>query len=337
MRTYLLRRLLLIPPTLLGVTLLVFFVTRIVPGGPLERALMERAAASEGSRGSQGSGQAISESQRQQLAAYYGFDKPFLPAYVEWLGKVLRGDLGDSYRFGEPVGSLILSRLPVSLTYGAVTLLFVFGICIPLGVAKALQHRTGFDNATSALVFFGYAIPGYALGAILVVYLAARLEWFPMGGFVSDAWYDKGFWARLLDWAHHAVLPITCYIVGAFAFLTMLVKNNLLDNLAADFVRTAVAKGVTFRTAVFHHALRNSLIPLATYFGASLGALVGGSFIIETIFDINGMGLLGYTSVVDRDYPTVMGVLLVSSLVLLLGNIVGDVLAALADPRIRFK
>jgi microcin C transport system permease protein len=341
MRTYFLRRFLLIPPTLLGITLIVFMITRVVPGGPIERALMEARMADTGGGGTVSSADsnrgALSEEQMKSLKEYYGFDRPPLEAYFVWLGKVVRGDLGTSYRYNEPVLDIILSRVPISLTYGAVTLFLVYAVCIPLGILKAIKHRTFVDNATSALVFIGYAIPGYALGALLVVYLAARWSWFPMGGFRGDSFDDLSAWGKLVDLAHHGVLPLTCYTIGSFAFVTLLLKNQLMDNLAADFVRTAVAKGVSFRQAVMKHALRNSLIPLATYFGQSVTVLVGGSFLVEFIFDINGMGLLGYTSVVDRDYPTVMGVLLVSSLLLLLGHILADVLVALVDPRIRFN
>jgi microcin C transport system permease protein len=338
MRDYFLRRLMLIVPTLLGVTLLVFAITRVVPGGPVERAIMEAqmggvgdTARTDVSRG------AISEEQLAALKAYYGFDKPILQAYLSWLGKLVRGNLGMSYRFNEPVLSIILDRLPVSLFYGGITIVLVYGVCIPLGIMKAMRHRTLFDNTTSILVFVGYAVPGYALGAILVVFLAARLEWFPMGGFVSPYFYDLGFWGRVRDLAHHAVLPLLCYVIGSFAFVTLLMKNHLMDSLAADFVRTAVAKGVSFRAAVLKHALRNSLIPIATHFGQNLSVLVTGSFLIEFIFDINGMGLLGLSSIFDRDYPTVMGVLVVSSFVLLICNIISDILVALIDPRVRFK
>jgi microcin C transport system permease protein len=202
---------------------------------------------------------------------------------------------------------------------------------------KAIRHRTVIDNATSVLVFVGYAIPGFALGSLLVVFLAARAGWFPMGGFVGENFKELGPMGKLGDFAHHAALPLTCYMVGSFAFVTFLVKNQLMDNLAADYVRTAVAKGVTFRRAVLHHAFRNSLIPLATDFGQGLTVLVGGSFLIESIFDIDGMGLLGYRSVVDRDFQVVMGVLLISSLLLFLGNLVGDLLVAMVDPRVRFN
>jgi len=336
MRDYFIRRFLLIIPTLLGVTFLVFALTRFVPGGPLERALMEARMGESGRGADRGRG-ALSEADLQGLKEYYGLDKPIPVAYALWLGKVVRGDLGMSNRFGEPVRTLIWERLPVSLFYGGITLLLVYTICIPLGIAKAIKHRTSFDNLTSALVFIGYAIPGYALGAILIVFLASRLRWFPMGGFVSAEFPDLSVGGKFADLAHHAVLPLLCYCITSFAFVTLLMKNHVMDNLAADFVRTAVAKGVTFRQAVLKHALRNSMIPIATNFGQNLTVLVTGSYLIEFIFDINGMGLLGLQSVFDRDYMAVMGVLLVSTIVVLIGNILSDVLIALIDPRVRFR
>jgi len=340
MRDYFIRRLLLIPPTLFGVTLIVFLITRAVPGGPLERALMEMRqldAASGRSGGMAGQNMALSEEQINQLKAYYGFDKPVLVSYAHWVGNVLTGDLGKSYRYNEPVTAIIRERMPVSIFYGVVTLIITYGVCIPLGVLKALKHRTVIDNATSVLIFVGYAIPGYVLGALLLLFFSARLEWFPMGGFTSFDFVDMSPWEKVKDIIHHAILPLTCYLVGSFAMTTLLMKNHLMDNLAADYVRTAIAKGVPFRDAVIRHALRNSLIPIATTFGQNITLLVSGSFLIETIFDINGFGLLGITSILDRDYPIVMGVILIGSLLLMLGNILSDVLVALIDPRIRFK
>lgn len=337
MRAYFLRRLLLLPPTLIGITLIVFFITRIVPGGPLEQAIME-AQMMAGAHGMHPGGQnsALSADQMQQLNAYYGFDKPWYEGYVLWLGKVFTGDLGTSYRYNEPVWSLMLERFPVSLFYGGVTLILTYAVCIPLGILKAIRHNTWIDTSSSVVIFVGYAVPGYVLGALLLVFFAARLRWFPMSGFTGDDFSSLGFLGKAGDLARHAVLPLICYMVGSFAFVTLLMKNHLLDNLAADYMRTAVAKGVSGRTAVLRHALRNSLIPLATMFGQNISLVVFGSFLIETIFDINGFGLLGYNSVLDRDYPVVMGVLLVTTILLLLGNILSDALVALADPRVKF-
>jgi microcin C transport system permease protein len=325
---------------LIGVTIIVFAITRLVPGGPLERAIMESQMmdATGGSVSqSAGQGMAISEAQLAQLKAYYGFDKPLLESYIIWTGKVLSGDLGSSYRYNEPVWDVIQSRFPVSIYYGLITLVLTYLVCIPLGVVKAVRHRSAIDTASSIVIFIGYAIPGYALGSLLLLYFSVKLEWLPMGGFVSFSFYDKTLWGQIKDLLEHSVMPLICYMVGSFALVTLLLKNHLMDNLAADYVRTAIAKGVPFRRAVFSHALRNSLIPIATTFGQSITLLVGGSFLIEFIFDINGFGLLGLTSILDRDYPVVMGVVLLGSLLLLIGNVLSDILVALVDPRVRFQ
>ena len=417
MRDYFIRRFLLILPTLLGATLVVFFITRITPGGPLEAAL-QSAASVQMERGMKDAGASLSEEQKQSMAAYYGFDRPFFPAYLAWLGIIpreedkqylkfdkdkqelpvtlrellpreqwkpnnayrvtqatvsrsgqlsatdptalsawrtrvdagkdqvqvfrprvsglLQGDLSVSTRYNEPVANMIRGRLPISIFYGLATFLITYLICIPLGVVKAIQHRTALDSATSVLIFVGYAIPGFVLASVLVVYLAARLGWFPTGGFVSENFESLSFGGKIWDLLHHAALPLVCYLIGSFAFMTMLVKNNLMDNLAADYVRTAIAKGANFKRAVLVHALRNSLIPIATTLGHVVTIFVAGSVLIEMIFEINGYGLLGYYSIVDRDYPLVMGILALDVLLLMLGNILSDFFVALADPRIRF-
>jgi len=341
MRDYFIRRFLLIPPTLLGITLIVFLITRVVPGGPLERAIMEMQqvdmGGGRGAGGPAGGNMAISNAQLEELKAYYGFDKPALVSYGLWLGKVVRGDLGQSYRYNEPVWNIIKSRFPVSLYYGLITLVITYAISIPLGILKAIRHRSLVDNATSIFIFMGYAVPGYVLGALLLLFFAARLEWFPMGGFTSYDFSDLSLGGKIWDLIRHSTLPLICYLVGSFAVTTLLMKNHLMDNLAADYIRTAIAKGVSFRQAVLKHALRNSLIPIATTFGQNITLLVTGSFLIETIFDINGFGLLGLSSIFDRDYPVVMGIIFIASLLLLLGNIISDALVALIDPRIRFK
>lgn len=340
MRDYFIRRLLLIPPTLLGVTIIVFAITRLVPGGPLERAIMEsqqlNATTGVGTRMA-GQGMALSDDQLLRLREYYGFDKPILISYFDWVTKVIRGDLGSSYRYNEPVLDVIQDRFPVSLYYGLVTLVITYLVCIPLAVLKAIKHRTMIDNFSSILIFIGYAIPGYALGSLLLLYFSVRLEWFPMGGFVSYSFEEKDAFGKTMDIVNHSILPLICYLVGSFALVTLLLKNHLLDNLAADYIRTAIAKGVSFRKAVTRHAMRNSLIPIATTFGQNITLLVSGSFLIETIFDINGFGLLGLTAILDRDYPVVMGVVLLASFLLLIGNIISDFLVALVDPRIRFQ
>jgi len=337
--SYFIRRLLLIIPTFIGITLLVFAVTRVVPGGPIERMLNERAI-SGGERGGGrtqiGSGSVLSDEQLQQLRVYYGFDKPIFVSYVGWLGDVLVLDLGRSTRYNEPVWDTIRDRFPVSIFYGLATLVLTYAVCIPLGIAKAIRHHSHFDNITSGVVFFGYAIPGYVVGIALLVYFASQLGWFPLGGFVSEGFAELGTWAKIKDVTVHAVLPLLSYMAGSFAVTTFMMKNSLMDNLSADYVRTAIAKGLTFRQAVYRHAVRNSLIPIATSFGGNIALILTGSFLIERIYNIDGFGLLGFESLVERDYPVVMGILVISSLLFLVGNILSDICVALVDPRVKF-
>ena len=341
--SYFIRRFLLIVPTFIGISLLVFTLTRLVPGGPIERMLNEAAMAANETgastlvSGYDGvGGSTLSAEQLEELKAYYGFDKPVLISYVEWLGKVLVLDLGTSSRYGEPVWDTIRDRFPISIFYGVITLILTYGICIPLGIAKAIRHKSSFDNVTSAIVFFGYAVPSYVVGIAALTLFASEWELFPLGGFVSDDFEDLGFWDQVKDVFSHAVLPLLAYLAGSFAVTTLMMKNALMDNLAADYVRTAIAKGMGFRTAVFRHALRNSLIPIATSFGGNISLILTGSFLIEKIFNIDGFGLLGFESLVERDYPIVMGILVISSLLFLIGNILSDVCVALVDPRVKF-
>ena len=345
MTQYFIRRLLLIVPTFIGITILVFVITRFVPGGPIERMIAEvqQAAMQSGAGTMQSSGSGIGaatldEDQIRQLEQYYGFDKPVLVSYWEWLLKVVQFDLGVSTRYSEPVWDTIRERLPVSAFYGIATMLITYFISIPLGYLKAIRHNSHFDHASSIVVFIGYAIPSYVVGIILLVVFASNLEWFPMGGFYSDDFDDlETRWEQVADVFYHAALPLLAYVAGSFAVMTFMMKNALMDNLAADYVRTAIAKGIPFRQAVTRHAMRNSLIPIATHFGNNISVIIGGSFLIEKIFNIDGLGLLGYESIVERDYPIVLGVLVISAILQLVGNILSDICVALVDPRVQFR
>lgn len=341
MTAYFIRRFLLIIPTFLGITILVFAVTRVVPGGPIERMLTEAQFAAGDQVSFQGDNQGIagstlSEAQMQQLREYYGFDKPILVSYAYWLKDVLQLDLGYSTRYGEPVWESIRQRLPISIYYGVMTLILTYIVCIPLGVLKAIKHKTAIDNISSILVFIGYAIPGYVVAVIVITLFAFYLEWFPLSGFVSDDFEDLSLIQQIGDILYHSILPLIAYMSGSFAVMTFLMKNSLMDNLASDYVRTAMAKGLDFKRAVIGHAMRNSLIPIATNFGQIITLFLAGSFLIEKIFNIDGLGLLGYESLVERDYPVILGVLVISSILSLLGNILSDICVALVDPRIKF-
>ncbi len=329
----------LIIPTFIGVTLLVFAITRMVPGGPIERMISQmQIASSDVSVGSSDSiaGNSISDEQIQELREYYGFDKPILVSYFDWMKQVVQLDLGTSSRYDEPVLDIIAERLPISIFYGVTTLILSYLICIPLGIIKAIRHNGIVDNVSSIIIFIGYAIPGYVLGIGLLWLFAVHLEFFPMGGFVDDDFEDFTRWEQVKDVLYHAVLPLLSYMIGSLAVMTLMMKNSLLDNLAADYVRTAMAKGMSFKMAVIKHAFRNSFIPLATHIGNGISVILSGSFLIEKIFNIDGLGLLGYESIVERDYPVVLGVLVISSLLFMFGNILSDICVAFVDPRIKF-
>ncbi len=341
LRDYVIRRLLLMIPTFLGITFATYLLCQFVPGGQIDQLRLSLAGAG-GSQAARSvtSGRpqlVIPDEQLKALEEYYGFDKPFLVAYGLWLGKTVTGDLGQSFRYNEPVLTVIAERLPISIYYGIITSIFVYAICIPLGILKAIRHRSAIDNATSALIFIGYAVPGFALGAVMVNILSVQLDWFPLGGFQSVGAGELSLGQRIADVVWHSILPLTAYLVGAFAVETMLVKNSLLENMSADYVRTALAKGLNWRRAVFVHALRNSLIPIATSIGSLLGIFLTGSFLIERVFNIQGIGLLGFEAIQTRDFPVVMGILVISSVVLMLGNLLSDLAVALVDPRVRFE
>ncbi|WP_282176709.1 ABC transporter permease subunit [Vibrio nereis] len=338
MLAYILRRLLLVIPTFLGITILIFAITRFVPGGPVERMLANMQSVSESaSMNVAGSSSALSEDQIAELNAFYGLDKPVLESYLDWLSKIIVLDLGESTRYYEPVSEMIAERLPVSLFYGGMTFFISYFISIPLGYYKAIKHGSVFDSSSSVLIFIGYALPGYVVGVFLITVFAYNLDWFPMGSFVGDDFDDyETFLEQFKDIMWHAILPLICYLIGDFATLTMTMKNNLMENISADYIRTAIAKGLPFKTAVRKHALQNSLIPIASHFGNSLLFFMTGSFLIEVIFNIDGIGLLGYESIMERDYPVVMGIVAINAVMLMIGNILSDLCVALADPRVRF-
>jgi microcin C transport system permease protein len=344
MMTYFIRRVLLIPVTFVCITLMVYTVLRVVPGGPIEQAILQIRIAQQQEGGSSGGGGVLGEETQipqealDELKEYYKLDKPIIVGYLYWLFGVLTGDFGRSYIQGFPVLDVIISKIPISIWFGLSGYIASWLICVPLGIFKALKHRSIFDTTTSILVFLGYSIPGFVACLLLLVLLGGGSYWdlVPLGGFQSDNYLELDFIHRVLDRAHHMIVPVIGYLVASFAMMTILMKNSLLDNLGADYVRTAFAKGLTERRVIFLHALRNSLIPITAGIGHALGLLFAGSFLIEKTCNIPGMGLLGYESIVQRDYPIIMGVLVIGVLIRLTGNIFSDIVWALIDPRIRF-
>jgi microcin C transport system permease protein len=247
--------------------------------------------------------------------------------------------LGRSYYFAEPVWTTIKNRIYISAYFGLIGFFLSYSVCIPLGVSKAVRHGSPFDVWSSVLVFIGYSTPGWALGAVLLVLLGGGSFWnvFPLGEFRSENWFQLDTWGRILDQLHHTILPVICYAIGGFATLTVVMKNSLLENLGQDYVRTAFAKGLREKRVIFVHALRNSLIPIATGIGHLLGIFLAGSYLIERTFNIDGIGMLGFMSVLRRDYPVALGFLVIGTIIGLTGNIISDICYALVDPRIRFK
>lgn len=257
--------------------------------------------------------------------------------YKHQFNGLLQGTLGKSYKYNESVWDMILERIPVSLYFGILSAIITYSISIPLGIIKAIKHKSLTDNVSSILIFLGYSIPGFALGAVLIVYLGAHKGWFPLYGLTSTDFKEMSFFAQMKDLAHHSILPLLCYVISSFAVTTMMMKNNLMDHLSADYIRTAMAKGISFKSAVFNHAFRNSFIPIASTLGGLLGVLVSGSMLIERVFDIQGFGLLSYQALMDKDYTLIMGTLLLASILMVVGNILSDLIVALVDPRVKFE
>ena len=340
---YFIRRFLLVIPTFIGITILCFGLIQFVPGGPVEQAIMQMKGigVSESSRGIgvQGS---ISDQQRKAIEAHFGFDKPFYKRYWKWLVTDRLGMKMESYKFpNKTTWQLIRERFKVSLIFGITGFLLSYLVCIPLGILKALRHNKIFDLVSSITVFIGYAIPPFAFGMVLKMLFSGTVEglWdiFPVSGFYSDDFHTLTFPEKAYDIFRHMFLPVICYMIGNFAVLTLLMKNSLLEQISKDYIRTVLAKGGSFTRAVWGHALRNSLIPIATGFGSILTVMFAGSVIIEQVFEIPGMGRLSLEAIVGRDYPVFMGILSLTSVLGLVGNILSDFTYVLIDPRITFQ
>ncbi|MFZ2632401.1 MAG: ABC transporter permease subunit [Desulfosalsimonadaceae bacterium] len=340
---YFIKRLLLVIPTFIGITILCFVMIQFVPGGPVEQAIMQMKGLGEGeARGGSGAAQTISEKQRKEIEAYYGFDRPVFDRYWQWLVKDRIGMKMPSYKFpNKTAWQLIRERFNVSLIFGLTGFLLSYLVCIPLGIFKALRHNSLFDLASSVIVFVGYAIPAFAFGMVLKMLLCGTVEgmWdiFPISGFYSEGFHAMTGFEKTKDIFMHMFLPVLCYVIGNFAVLTLLMKNSLIEQISKDYIRTVMAKGGSFSRAVWGHAFRNSLIPIATGMSGILTVMFAGSVIIEQVFEIPGMGRLSLEAIVGRDYPVFMGILSLTSILGLLGNIFSDFLYVLIDPRINFQ
>jgi microcin C transport system permease protein len=345
MWAYVLRRLLLMIPTLLGVLLITFVIIQFVPGGPVEQMVAQfqgfeaggegPGAAQAGYRGRQG----VDAVRVEEIKKLYGFDKPPHERFIQMLGQFARFDLGRSFYHNKDVAQLMLEKLPVSISLGMWTFVLIYLISVPLGIMKAVCAGTRFDTATTFVVLLGYSIPSFVLGVVLLVYFAGGtyVQWFPLRGITSTNWADLSLWGKVTDYLWHITLPITAMVVGGFAVTTILTKNSVLEEVRKQYVLTARAKGVDERAVLWKHVFRNALIPIMTGFPAAfVGAFFGGSLLIETLFSLDGLGLLSYESVIRRDYPVVFGSLFVFTLIGLLTHLVRDLTYVWADPRVKY-
>ena len=343
MFSYILKRLLLMIPTLFGILLLTFVVIQFVPGGPVEQMVAQLQGRDTGGEGAAATGagyrgrQGVDAERIAEIKQLYGFDKPPTERFLQMLGQFARFDLGKSFFYPKDVWQLVKEKLPVSISLGLWTFFLSYLVSVPLGIAKAVRAGTRFDTLTSLVVLVGYAIPGFVLGVALLVIFGGQLQWFPLRGLTSSNWDELSWGARVVDYLWHITLPVTASVLGAFAMITMLTKNAFLEEIRKQYVITARAKGLSERRVLYRHVMRNALIPLVTGFPAAfVGAFFTGSLLIETLFSLDGLGLLSYESVMRRDYPVVLGTLYLFTLIGLATKLISDLCYVWVDPRVKF-
>lgn len=370
MLAYIFRRLLLMIPTLLGIMVLNFLIVQAAPGGPIEQvvaklqgnAVEATARVSGGGSDVSGPGQNMRESNASaaataaasrykgaqgvdpelilELEKQFGFDKPLHERFIKMIGDYARFDFGKSYFRDEKVMDLVISKMPVSISLGLWTTLIIYLVSIPLGIRKAVRDGTPFDMWTSAAIIAGYAIPSFLFAVLLIVVFAGGryLDWFPLRGIVSENWAEMDWPARIRDYFWHITLPVTAMVIGGFASLTMLTKNSFLDEIGKHYVLTARAKGLSENRVLYGHVFRNAmLIVIAGFPAAFIAILFTGSLLIEVIFSLDGMGLLGFEAAINRDYPVMFGTLYFFTLLGLVMNLIGDLMYVAVDPRIDFE
>ena len=345
MLAYVLKRILLMLPTLLGVLLLTFIVIQFVPGGPVEQDLAEAKAGAAGAAGAGGEGaglayrgaQGVDAQRLQEIKALYGFDKPAPERFLQMLGQFARFDLGRSFFQNKDVWQLIVEKLPVSISLGLWTFFISYRVAVPLGIAKAVRAGSSFDLVSTLVILVGYAIPGFVLGLALLVVFGGQLQWFPLRGLTSPNWEQLSLMGKVVDYLWHITLPVLAMVAGSFAVTAMLTKNAFLEEIRKQYVLTARAKGLSERQVLYRHVFRNALLPIVTGFPAAfIGAFFTGSLLIETLFSLDGLGLLSYESVIRRDYPVVLGTLYLFTLMGLVTKLISDLCYVWVDPRVKF-
>ncbi len=367
MLAYILRRLLLMIPTLFGIMVLNFLIVQAAPGGPIEQivaklqgnAVEATARVSGSSSGDSLAPQALHENNAsggtasryrgaqgvdpeliKELEHQFGFDQPLHVRFFKMIGDYLTFDFGKSYFRDERVVELVISKMPVSISLGLWTTFIVYLVSIPLGIRKAVKDGSPFDMWSSAAIIAGYAIPSFLFAVLLIVVFAGGryFEWFPLRGLTSDTWVDMAWPERIVDYLWHIALPITAMVIGGFASLTMLTKNSFLDEINKQYVLTARAKGLSENRVLYGHVFRNAmLLVIAGFPSAFIGVLFTGALLIEVIFSLDGMGLLGFEAAINRDYPVMFGTLYFFTLLGLVMNLIGDLIYVTVDPRIDFE
>ena len=358
MFAYIIRRLLLIVPTLLGIMIINFAIINTAPGGPIDNIIMqmrgskaigERAGGTEGnevrntapqpgqeSRASRG----LEKELRDRLTKQFGLDRPFWERFALMMTNYATFDFGESFFKGRSVMELVIDRIPVSISLSLWVMILTYLVCIPLGIAKAVKDGTRFDTWTSTVVSIGYAIPSFLFALLLIIMFSTGLvaKWFPLRGLVSDNWRDMGFFELAVDYFWHIALPVIAMVIGGFATLTLLTKNSFLEEIRKQYVITARAKGLTERRVLYGHVFRNAmLIVIAGFPAAFISILFTGSLLIEVMFSLEGLGLLGFEAALGRDFPVLFGTLYFMSLMGLVVNLISDLMYAVVDPRIDFE
>lgn len=354
MATYITRRLLLMIPTLLGILAINFLIVQAAPGGPVEQMIFQlegHDAAGGSARLSSGGadvatnnspyrgGQGLPPEVMERIEAMYGFDKPASERFFDMVADYARFDFGESFFRNETVIQLILDKMPTSISLGLWSTLLIYLVSIPLGIRKAVRHGSRFDVWTSSAIIIGYAIPGFLLAILLIVVFAGGsfLDWFPLRGLTSPNWAELSWPEKIIDYFWHLVLPLTAYAVGGFATLTMLTKNSFLDEINKQYVQTARAKGLSEKKVLYGHVFRNAMLIIISGFpSAFVSIFFTGSLLIEVIFSLDGLGLLGFEAVQTRDYPVIFGTLYIFTLIGLLVKLLSDLVYVAVDPRINF-
>lgn len=321
MLSYITRRLLLMIPIIFGITLITFTVIHLAPGNPVEvQTEMSLKASAQA---------------RENLKKLYGLDKPLHIQYFDWLKRFAKLDFGKSFVDGRKVIDKIIERIPITLTINILSLILIFIIALPIGILSATRQYSIFDKLSTIFVFIGFSTPTFWLALLLMILFGVNMGLLPISGIQSIDVSEMGHFDRLLDWIKHLILPVGISAFGGIAGLSRYSRSSMLEVIRQDYIRTAKAKGLQEKKVIFRHAFRNALMPIVTILGLSVPGLIGGGVIFETIFAIPGMGQLFYSSTMSRDYPTIMGILVIGAILTLFGNLIADISYAFVDPRVR--